>query len=265
MPAMMLAAALLPEAGNLELFRRGEDAFRAGLARREKNDRNDRGEADFREAAQAWEAVRARGVDTAPLYCNLGHAYFLAGDLPRAILCYRLGLRREPGDAELRAGLHQARSQVVFAEGTALGRPVEDHSSRWLAGLSLGWLFTLGVVLHTTGWSFLTRWYMARGRKKLVAGLVLLGVGLLLGWLVFQRQDGGTEPPVVVIARDGVLLRKGNGAAFPAWSEQPLNRGVEAEQIHARDGWLQIRLPGGEVGWVGAAEVVVGDDPEASR
>jgi hypothetical protein len=263
--SLILAAVLLPEAGSLELFRRGEDAFRAGLARREKNDRNDRGEADFREAARAWEAVRARGVDTAPLYRNLGHAYFLAGELPRAILCYRLGLRREPGDAELRAGLLQARSQVVFAEGTALGRPVETHSSQWLEGLSLGWLFALGVVLHTAGWACLTRWYMVRGRKKLIAGIVLLVAGLSLGWVVFQRQDGGTEPPVVVIARDGVLLRKGNGSAFPPWSDVPLNRGVEAEEILARDGWVQIRLAGGEIGWVEAAEVVVGDDPEASR
>lgn len=265
MSAMMLAALLIPEAGELELFHRGEDAFRAGLAAREKNDRNDRGEAEFREAAHAWETVRSGGVDTAPLYRNLGHAYFLAGDLPRAILCYRLGLRREPGDAELRGGLRQARSRVVFAEGTGLGRPVEDQSPRWIAGLSLGWLFALGVVVHAAGWACLTRWYMVRGTKLLIAGLLLLVAGLALGWVVFRWQDGGTEPPVVVIARDGVLLRKGNGSAFPPWSGVPLNRGVEAEQILSRDGWVQIRLPGGEVGWVGAAEVVVGDDPEASR
>lgn len=265
MSAMMLVAVLLPEASNLDLFRQGENAFRAGLARREKGDPNDRGEADFREAARAWEAIRSRGVDTALLYRNLGHAYFLVGDQPRAILCYRLGLRREPGDRELRSGLRQARARVVFAEGTALGRPAEELSSAWPTGLSLGWLFTLGVVIHTAGWACLTRWYMVRRMRLLVSGLVLLGVGLSLGWIVFQRQDSGAEPPVVVIASDGVLLRKGNGSAFPAWSEVPLNRGVEAEQILSRDGWVQIRLPGGEVGWVGVAEVVVGDDPEASR
>jgi hypothetical protein len=263
MSAMMLAAVLLPEASNADLFRRGEIAFHAGLAAREKGDPNDRGEADFRDAARAWEAIRARGVDTALLYRNLGHAYFLAGDLPHALLCYRLGLRREPGDSELRTGLRQARARVVFAEGTALGRP-NDEPSRWSA-LSIGWLFTLGVIIHTAGWACLTRWYMVRGTRLLVAGLVLLGVGLVLGWIVFQRQDSGAEPPVVVIARDGVLLRKGNGSAFPPWSVIPLNRGVEAEQILSRDGWIQIRLPGGEVGRIGAAEVVVGDDPEASR
>ena len=265
MSAMMLAAVLLPEASNAELFRQGETAFRAGLVAREKGDPNDRGEADFREAALMWETIRSRGVDTAPLYRNLGHAYFLAGDLPRAILCYRLGLRREPGDAELRRGLRQARDRVVFAEGAVLGRPPEADAAGWLHELSIGWLFTLGVVLHAAGWAFLTRWFMVRRSRLLVAGLLSLGVGLYLGWIVFQRQSGDAAPPVVVIARDGVLLRKGNAVAFPAWSEVPLNRGVEAEKLLSRDGWVQIRLHGGEVGWVGLAEVVVGDEPEASR
>ena len=264
MSAMMFAAILMPETSNAELFRRGENAFHAGMVCRDKKDPNDRGEADFREAARAWETIRSRGVDTGLLYRNLGHAYFLAGDLPRAILCYRLGLRREPGDSELRRGLRQARERVVFAEGTALGRAEELHST-WLPDLSLGWFFALGAVVHTAGWAVLTRWFMVRGTRLLVAGLVLLGVGLFLGWVVFARQNADPAPPVVVIARDGVLLRKGNGPAVPPWSEVSLNRGVEAELLLAREGWAQVRLGGGEVGWVGLAEVVVGDDPEASR
>mgnify|MGYP000337733041 CR=1 FL=1 len=46
-------------------------------------------------------------------------AYFLAGDLPRAILSYRLGLRREPGDSELRRGLRQARGRVPRAPSSS--------------------------------------------------------------------------------------------------------------------------------------------------
>ena len=264
MSAIIFAAVLFPEASDVDLFRRGESAFRAGLVRREKADVNDRGEADFREAVRAWETIRERGVDTAPLYRNLGHAYFLAGDLPRAILNYRKGLRREPGDSELRDGLRQARGRVVFAEGTALGRPAEA-SPVLLAPLSPGWLFTLGIVIHTTAWAFLTRWFMVRGPRLLTAGLVLFSASLALGWLVYQRQNDDPESPIVVIARDGVLLRKGNAPAFPPWSDVPLNRGVEAEQLLSRSGWVQIRLSGGEIGWVGSAEVVVGDDLEASR
>jgi hypothetical protein len=70
---------------------------------------------------------------------------------------------------------------------------------------------------------------------------------------------------VVVIAADGVLLRKGNGPSFPPRFDTPLNRGVEASLLYRRGDWLQIELSGGEVGWVPAGSAVVeegeGEEP----
>jgi hypothetical protein len=93
----------------------------------------------------------------------------------------------------------------------------------------------------------------------LAVAIVGLVVAAALGsWLGWSMWDG---PPrsLAVIAHDGVLLRKGNGATFPPWSETPLNRGVEANILYSRDGWLQVELAGGEVGWVSAVEVVRAD------
>jgi hypothetical protein len=61
----------------------------------------------------------------------------------------------------------------------------------------------------------------------------------------------------VVIVDDGVLLLKGNGDAFPARYDTPVNQGVEARLLFERDGWLQIELSGGEVGWIRADYAVV--------
>jgi hypothetical protein len=63
---------------------------------------------------------------------------------------------------------------------------------------------------------------------------------------VHQEQ----QHPLVVIADDGVLLRKGNGLSYPPRYETPLNRGVEARLLVSRGDWLQIELEGGEIGWV---------------
>ena len=150
-----------------------------------------------------WEQRSARsGVDTAPLYRNLGHAYFLAGDLPRAILCYRLGLRREPGEAELRAGLRQARERVVFAEGSVAGPAARRHAAGcgW-PELSLGWLFALGVALHAAGWACLTRWYMVRGTR-------LLGGGTRAG----RRRPGARLGRVPAARRRGRAAGRGHRA-----------------------------------------------------
>jgi hypothetical protein len=61
----------------------------------------------------------------------------------------------------------------------------------------------------------------------------------------------------VVIARDGVLLRRGNGVVFPPRYDTPVNRGVEGRLRFERGGWVQIELSGGEIGWVPRAAVLV--------
>ncbi len=54
----------------------------------------------------------------------------------------------------------------------------------------------------------------------------------------------------MVIAADGVLLRRGDGLAYMPRYDTPVNRGVEARLLFARGDWLQIELAAGEVGWV---------------
>jgi hypothetical protein len=65
-----------------------------------------------------------------------------------------------------------------------------------------------------------------------------------------RRSEQLLRRPVVVIADDGVLVRSGNGLAYPARYETPLNRGTEARLLFVRGEWLQIELSGGQVGWV---------------
>src|SRR5262245_35444120 len=125
MSAIVLTLLLtLPgEVPDADLLADAERAFAEGLAQREQGGR---GAAAFRESAARLEALRRRGVVNATLQRDLGNAYLLAGDLPRAILAYRQGLRLSPGDRGLRECLAFAREQVVYPDGIALGRPAEE-------------------------------------------------------------------------------------------------------------------------------------------
>jgi hypothetical protein len=257
MSALLLTLALA--AGSSEvtdeaLAERAEALFARGLSRREAGDR---GASSFRAAAAAYEELRRRGHRGAPLYRNLGNAYLLAGDLPRAVLAYRLGLRLAPGDRALREGLAAARGQVAYAEGSAAGRPRDDPRPPWLAALRPAWLFLAAALAYAGACLSLTRWRMLRRDGFLAAGLLLLAAALPPAGLLAERWREGPPRRVVVVARDGVLLRKGNGLTFPPWFDTPLNRGVEAELLYERGGWLQVELPGGEVGWLRAADAVV--------
>jgi uncharacterized protein YgiM (DUF1202 family) len=64
-----------------------------------------------------------------------------------------------------------------------------------------------------------------------------------------HRVDNAIHPLVVVV-KDQVELRSGNGKAYPPRYESKLRRGTEARCLYERSGWLQIELTGGQVGWI---------------
>src|SRR5947209_8428757 len=68
---------------------------------------------------------------SAAKYYNLGNAYFLADQLPEAILAFQRGLRLDPDDADVRANLDYARARVQYSFGQR-GRPEEDAWPLWL-------------------------------------------------------------------------------------------------------------------------------------
>jgi hypothetical protein len=107
----------------------------------------------------------------------------------------------------------------------------------------------------------LTRWLMLRRAGLLVGGgVAFVAAGSLAALVVVlaraEREE--RDHPPVVIAEEGVLLRRGDNLAFPPRYEAPVNRGVEARLLFEHDGWLQLELAGGEVGWVPRAYALVG-------
>ncbi len=246
MSAWVVTVSLLlgAEPSDAQLVAEAERAFAEGLSQR---DQGERGAEAFRQAAQWFEQLRRRGYDNPALARNLGNAYFLAGDLPHAILTYRQGLRLAPEDRKLRDCLEFAREQVVRAE-PHLGRPGDDIvppvGTRWLL---------LGLTgLYVLGWLLLTRAGMLRWRVGLGIGGLFI-VAALVG--VYLAQPAPSRP-VAVLARDGVLLRKGNSEFFPPWFETPLNRGMEATILYRREDWVQVELASGEIGWVRQRDLV---------
>ena len=206
----------------------------------------------FALSAEAYERLRAFGRETSPVERTLGHAYFLAGDLPHAIVAYRRGLALDPADAKLRTALEHARDQVAYPPGSGL-RPTP---TLWPPWLSLRYVGVYAFALYCAGCLAATRWRMTRHRRWLVSAGVFFAVaavpaiGSVIEW---QRQRRDVAEPVVVVVRD-VPLRAGNGADYPAKLNLP--RGCEVRRLFERGGWLQVETAGGAVGWVPPAAVV---------
>ena len=235
-------------------------AFAEGTARR---DDPDGARTHFDAAAAGFDELRRRGASNPALYLDLGNARLLAGELPRAVLAYRRGLRLEPADAGLRAALGRARDVVSYPDDGSLGRQPADPHGRWSAAVAPGPALGVAVLLYLAGWAALTRWYAVRRGRWLASGLLALAAAAGCAVPVAEAARAARaddEYPLAVVAEDGVLLRKGDGLSYPPRYPTPVNRGVEARLLHARGDWLQVELAGGEVGWVPRGYVLADDD-----
>lgn len=209
----------------------------------------------FCAAAEHYEKLVRMGVANADIFNNQGNAYWLCGDLPRAILAYRRGLRLAPRDAGLRQSLAFARDQANSDSADRL-----NIGTSWITYLSLPLLLSMAFASYAGASVAFTRWLMVSGTRYLCLTIILFFAAALLSAVATMQYREAlyeSEHPLVVIARDGLILRKGNGASYSPARESPLNRGLEAHMLYRRGNWLQIALPGGEVGWISEKEAVV--------
>ncbi len=254
---LLLGAAPPDDAALLE---QAETSFELGVARR---DDPAAARPCFRRAADLYEELRRRGVSGADFFRDQGNACLLADDLAGAVLAYRRGLRLTPNDRALQAQLAWAREQVVYPQPGRFARPPVAHRPPWLPRLPVPGALTLAFVLFAAGCVGATRRVMRGRGKSLTLACSAFALTGLLG-LALALQEGelraDARRPLVVVAQDGVLMRKGNGEAYPRRSDTPLNRGVEARLLFERGDWAQIELSDGEAGWV-PHEYVLIDGP----
>lgn len=252
----------LPETEVLDL---AERTFQQAAAEREKDPA--RARELFRLAAQRYGNLVGRGFRNADVYRNQGNARLLGDDLPDAILAYRRGLRTAPNDWAMRANLAYAREQVAYPPDGA-ARPPADSLPPWWPRLGSAPFLTLALLAYCLGCVALTRWYMTRSRRMLLAGVIALVAACPFGGLWFwidRAEQYEKEHPLVIITDDGVLLRTGNGLSYPRRFESPLNRGVEARRLLERGDWIKIELGGGETGWVPRRWALVDEHEQSGK
>ncbi len=253
---LLLTLAVAPPADD-QLAAQAQDAFRQAVQLR---DEPDKARPLFRRSADLFEELRQRGAVNPALLRDEGNAYLLAGDLPGAILACRRGLRLAPNDRALQQLLAAAREEVIYPQPGTFARPPVELRPPWLPRLPLSSGLVLTSAIYSLGCLCLTRWWMLRRGPWLALGLAAIALTALLAAALLaeglhQRQE--TANPIVVIAHDGVLLRRGNGAIWPRRYETPVNRGVEGRLLFDRGAWVQIELAGGEMGWVPRKDVLM--------
>lgn len=254
--AVLLLVALAAPASAQRL----EDTFASA------NDAAIRG--DHAEAQAGYEALEEAGVLDPDVAFDLATVHAQQGHYGEAIRYFERALALRPGDPDAEAGLTGARrvladrlaaeeGEVELAEHSSLGQALV----RGLGEGALAWTF---VIVWLAFFVAAAGWRLLRGRARVVsavATVLLLAAVVGDGFLLATKRGvfRAGEPGIVVGARAQVL----EGPDPRARVRHRLLEGQRVEVVGREPGYVRVRGPRGERGWVPEGEVGLVLPPDA--
>jgi len=208
-------------------------------------------------AVQSYESLLSMGFPTAPVYFNLGNAYFRAGDLGRAVWAYRSAALRAPRDPDIEANLTVARLAArdrIEAMSPGLIRQVW----RTLSGvLSLSEGARLVTIVWLMLWAGAAAWLLVPSWRARVAP-ALKGLAFLwaVATLILAARYIATHNTTagVVVAVETEALSGPGGDADVVFSG---HAGLEFIVRGQRADYVLVELRNGRVGWVPAVDLLL--------
>lgn len=202
-------------------------------------------------ALQLFDSV-ATVYSSTTLFYNLGNCHFKLGDVPRAILNYERALRLEPGAEDVQANLDLARLQVVdrinelpgFALGATWGKLRGGNDVDQWARRALWGCLALFLAL-AFGLSAPMRW-VRNTAFGLAAVLVLFTAAssAFAAWRAAEVRDASEA--IILAAKVDARSEPRTGSAVLF----ALHKGTKITVLQDQDGWSEVRLPNGSVGWM---------------
>jgi tetratricopeptide (TPR) repeat protein len=211
---------------------------------------------NYAKAINTFESLKNKGVSNAALYCNLGNAYYNAGQPGKAIFCLEKGLLLAPLDTELMHNKNMVNAQLalprfnedasLLPKTSSLLRVTDDGLIVAVILLVIGSLLFAAVsfkVLPNLKSTLKTNFKYC----LIIAILLFAGLSGLLIW----RQS----PNYAIAITKTAEVKTGPGSM--AKNVFILNEGEKVEIENAYDGWYKIKRYNDAEGWVNGAEIGV--------
>ncbi len=212
------------------------------------------------DAISEYGKIASSGLESAALYCNLGSAYFKAGDYSHAVLNYERALRLDPSYSDARynlqvvSGFLQDRIDPVpefilktWAKAVCYTLDSDSWAILFIVFLALACLMTVLLLTSVrSGWK----------RTGFFGGIaaVLLAV-FALSFSLWQRSD--------YMKADGAVVMRPVTSVKSSPSEESstdlfiLHEGTVVTILDEVGEWNNIELADGRQGWIRSEDIEV--------
>ncbi len=214
----------------------------------------------YEKAILAFERIIDQGqVKNSKLYYNLANAYFLKGQLGKAILNYRRAARLDDSDENIKKNLAFARSKRIDKVTVKTETRVLQTLFFWHYDFSIKTKFLLTCIFFGLVCICIAGiiWFARTG--PLMTVMIICGV-LTVCFLASVIVESGSKSGRVcgVVTAAEVIARQGDGQNYPPSFKEPLHEGTEFDLLESRPGWFHIKLSDDSDAWIpdGSADLI---------
>jgi len=209
----------------------------------------------YDEAIAQYSLLLKQGLESGPLFYNLGNCYFKKGEVGRAILNYERARRIIPSDGDLEANLNCAASFLQWTPRDDSAPPYERLLKRLFGGLSLNGLIILLSIIYTSFMLILIARIYFKGfrRYAMTPMVILIGLFILGSSSLYGRISTMGKEAIAVADLAEVKIEPFDRA--PA--QFTLYEGMKIRVMDSKREWIKIRTSDKRVGWIRASTIEV--------
>ena len=212
---------------------------------------------NYDSAIVVYEKILNAGLESVPVYYNMGNAYYKLREYPMAIYCYEKALKLDPSDEDVQANLAIANAAIVDKI-----EPVpQSFLVRWwrgmrsaLSGDQWAWC-SIGAFALLLLMLFLFLRARKVGLRKLgfFMGLIfLVAFALSVVFSMQLKQIGDAQDQAIVMTPTVTVKSSPSTNSVDLFV---LHEGAKVEVMDTQGGWAQIRIANGSVGWLEVSEM----------
>lgn len=214
-------------------------------------------EKKFEEASSAYESLLKTGVVSPEIYFNLGNAYYKSGQVSKAILNYERAKVLSPSDDDIQFNLRLAYSGTVDKIEPI---PLLFYQRWWQSFLHLlspsGWgLLSIILIWLTLA---LAIYYLfaptPNAKRNSFLGALTFFLVSLFGFFISYAAENALN------SKNGAIVIESTAYIKSSPEEKSTNlfllhEGTKVEVLKEAEGWKQIKIANGNVGWVQDGQV----------
>jgi tetratricopeptide (TPR) repeat protein len=212
---------------------------------------------EYQTALEQYLALNEEQTSAGLLY-NIGNCYFKMEQLPEAILYYERATLLSPADEDIRSNLSFAQQQVIDRIKPLPSLELGTYWDRFKAGSDINYWARISLFACLLAFISLAGLFYVGGAKRKV-GIAITVLFFLT--TVFSIAMAATRKNELLRGSEAIIMKsKVDIKSAPAQNSADLfllHEGTKVIRLRNEDGWSEVRLANGKVGWMQTEELEV--------